>query len=128
MSNEWTNGFWAMPPCSVCCESCFCPCLTFGKTHEIRKGNLEPESVNTACLCYTFGCVTGIFPVILCIERGRIRNQYGIEGGVCGDFWGSTCCTGNVLIQSELETIARSVPAAPPQPYQTVDAMSYAAQ
>jgi hypothetical protein len=37
---------------------------------------------------------------------------------------------GNVLVQAELETVARAQnPAAAPQePYQTVDAMRYAAQ
>ncbi|KAL3490048.1 hypothetical protein BJX62DRAFT_238502 [Aspergillus germanicus] len=61
----------------------------------------------------------------MCIERQRIRKQYGIEGGVCGDCWGSMCCVGNVLTQSELETIARTqnAPAAPQEPYQTVDGM-----
>ncbi|KAL2793370.1 PLAC8 family protein [Aspergillus keveii] len=130
MSNEWTHGFCAVPPCSLACESCFCLCVVFGRTHERSRGNIEPESVNLACLCYTVGCITGFFPLILCIERQRIRKQYGIEGGVCGDCWGSACCMGNVLVQAELETVARAQnPAAAPQePYQTVDAMRYAAQ
>ncbi|KAL3461669.1 PLAC8 family protein [Aspergillus heterothallicus] len=125
MPSDWTQSFWAMPSCGLCYESCFCPCLLYGRTHERRKGNTEPSSVNTACLCFTFGCIAGLFPLILCIERGGIRKQYDIDGGVCGDFCGSVCCMGNVLIQSERETIART---APPQQYQVVDPMRYGAQ
>ncbi|KAJ0422028.1 hypothetical protein BJY00DRAFT_94541 [Aspergillus carlsbadensis] len=84
MSTEWTYGFCAVPPCGLACESCFCPCVVFGRTHERSKGTLQPESVNTACLCYTFGCLTGLFPVILCIERQRLRKQYDIEGAYVG--------------------------------------------
>ncbi|KAL4939367.1 hypothetical protein BDV06DRAFT_225107 [Aspergillus oleicola] len=107
MSEDWINGFCACPSLGLCCESCFCPCLTFGRTHDRLEGDEDPSDCNSACLYLALGYLSGFYPLCLIIERRRIRKLYNIKGGICGDFWGSLCCVQNVLVQNENEVISR---------------------
>ncbi|PYH94679.1 PLAC8 family protein [Aspergillus ellipticus CBS 707.79] len=125
MSEQWRNSFWAFPSCDLCCQSCFCPCIVFGRTYERNNGNFEAGSCNVPCLGHAVACSLGLHAVCLCLERRNIRRQYNIEGGICGDFWGSLCCMGNVLMQAETESISRTTQPVTAQPYQTPGGMAY---
>ncbi|KAL3471487.1 PLAC8 family protein [Aspergillus californicus] len=121
MSELWSRGFWALPPLSLCCESCWCPCVLFGRTHGRTQGSYDGNDCNPACMFYLLGCFTGACQLCAWAERHRIRHQYNIQGDMCRDFCASACCTNNVLIQCELESIARNRQ----EPYRTVEGMTY---
>ncbi|KAL4924199.1 PLAC8 family protein [Aspergillus undulatus] len=75
--------------------------------HDRIKGGVDPRDCNNACLYLTLGCITGLYPLCLILERGRVRKMYNIKGGSYGDFWASVCCVQNVLLQNENGVIAR---------------------
>ncbi|KAI9932614.1 hypothetical protein ASPWEDRAFT_166268 [Aspergillus wentii DTO 134E9] len=125
MSEEWHNGFWSCSSCGLCCESCCCPCMVFGRTHERNNGVQDPSSCNGQCMGFAFCCSIGLHSLCLCLERRSIRKQYNIKGGCCGDFWGSMCCHTNVLMQAERESLVRNTPQVTQQ-YKSVGGMSYA--
>ncbi|GMH23333.1 hypothetical protein Nepgr_025176 [Nepenthes gracilis] len=86
------RGQWSTGLCDccfdvpLCCLTCFCPCITFGRIAEITdKGTSScagSGALYTLILALT-GCLCQC--VYSCTYRSKIKNQYGIPASCCGD-------------------------------------------
>ncbi|KAK8583006.1 hypothetical protein V6N13_069771 [Hibiscus sabdariffa] len=79
---------------SIGCTACFCPCITFGQIAEItNKGSTSCGA--SAALYASIFFITGCPGLYSCFFRSRLRKQYNLEGGTCGDcmrhFWCEPC-------------------------------------
>jgi hypothetical protein len=61
------------------------------------------------------------------INRGALRERYGIEGSSLGDFAVACCCTCNRLVQEDNESIIRTTGVNPKtnRPYVSPVQMSH---
>ncbi|KAI9655703.1 MAG: hypothetical protein M1829_000615 [Trizodia sp. TS-e1964] len=107
----WHTSFWeCFLPVDLCLITCFCPCVTFGKTHHrTRKGaSLEGFSpVNASCLGFWASGCFGLHFIPSLMQRGDIRAKNNIGGNMIEDCLLSYCCGCCTLIQSEKEAIYR---------------------
>ncbi|KAK3904494.1 PLAC8 family-domain-containing protein [Staphylotrichum tortipilum] len=108
--HEWQDGLCDICDGGHCMEGCFCPCLLVNKTDELIE---EPDAKKVhGCGVWCIGhfCLNlcgGFGGVLSCIQRTKIRKRYGIEGGVCGDFWRNLCCPCCSVIQQYKEVEKR---------------------
>jgi Cys-rich protein (TIGR01571 family) len=101
-NNGSGNGAWqhsifgCFDNCYVCCCSYFCPCYVVGKV---------AESVGASCCCHSliFCLFTPLSLCCQCSIRGRVRQQHGIEGSLCGDVCCTLFCTFCALAQEAME-------------------------
>ncbi|KAG8098841.1 hypothetical protein GUJ93_ZPchr0013g37427 [Zizania palustris] len=106
-SVEWSSGLLhGGGDCGLWCTTCWCPCITFGRVAEIvDRGS---TSCSTSAALYGLLCHLGGFQWIYSsMYRGKLRAQYGITGGPCGDCCVHFFCERCALRQEYRELVAR---------------------
>ena len=93
---EWRHGLMGcFGNLGVCIITYFVPCYTFGK---------NAEALGNGCCCHALLFLVPILNIILHVQqRGRIRDEKGIDGGCCGDALVSIFCMCCALIQEAQE-------------------------
>jgi len=81
--------------CGVCIITFFAPCITVGR---VAEGLGESFCYN--CICF-FVPFVDLF--ILVTQRGKLRQQQGIDGGLLTDVLVTLCCTGCMICQMGAE-------------------------
>ncbi|KAG2321349.1 hypothetical protein Bca4012_055618 [Brassica carinata] len=104
---EWSTGFCGcFSDCSSCCMTCCCPCVTFGRIAEIVD-----QGSSTCCMAgamYFLSLFSGCGSVFMsCKYRTKMRKQYKIKGGECGDFLKNLFCERCALTQAYRELTIR---------------------
>ncbi|KAK8567528.1 hypothetical protein V6N13_105492 [Hibiscus sabdariffa] len=100
---QWSVGFCdCLSDMKTCCTACWCPCITFGQIAEIAdKGS---TSCGTSGALYTLIMfITGCPCLYSCFYRSKLRNQYNLKGGGCGDCMRHFCCETCALTQEYRE-------------------------
>ncbi|XP_026383719.1 protein PLANT CADMIUM RESISTANCE 2-like [Papaver somniferum] len=99
----WSTGLCGcFDDCSSCCLTCWCPCITFGRTSEI----LDRGSSSCGCngTLYTIIAVlTGCSWIYSCTYRAKFRKNYNLEGNGCTDCLIHFCCQSCALCQEYRE-------------------------
>uniref|UniRef100_A0A7C9DYA4 Uncharacterized protein n=1 Tax=Opuntia streptacantha TaxID=393608 RepID=A0A7C9DYA4_OPUST len=72
---------------SLCCQTCWCPCITFGQIAEIVDKGSPTCGVSGTLYALLLG-FTGCQWIYSCTYRSKLKVQYGIEDDCCED-----CCT-----------------------------------
>lgn len=135
---SWKYGLCDFGEIGVCCTGIWCPCIIYGKTQyrlSQRSQRKDPTNMlgfsmfNGACAAFAVLC--GCNFVLAAIQHSRVRQAYGIPGGVGSDFARACCCCCCTLTQDEKEikfreTRARS-PAVPAMQYASPEGMNFAA-
>lgn len=102
----WSSGLCdCCSDCSTCCLTCWCPCITFGRIAEIvDKGSSSCGA--TGALFFVISSLTGCGCLYSCTYRSKMRRQYMLKEGPCGDCLVHFCCESCALCQEyrELET------------------------
>ncbi|KAJ7643320.1 PLAC8-domain-containing protein [Mycena polygramma] len=110
---EWSHGFFGcFEECGTCCFACVCPCVVYGKNKQ-RLSHLQSENsphpdggdfCSVPCWAhFALNAVTSLGCILACMNRGEVRERYGIDGGGCGDCCGSYCCHACDLTQVSRE-------------------------
>lgn len=71
----------------LCCLTCWCPCITFGRIAEIVDKGSSSCGVSGA-LYSLIMVIAGCQWIYSCTYRSKMKAQYGIPENSCGD-----CCT-----------------------------------
>ncbi|KAM3279704.1 hypothetical protein ACQJBY_046837 [Aegilops geniculata] len=103
----WSSGlFDCFDDCGLCCLTCWCPCITFGKVAEIvDRGS---TSCGTSGALYALlGSLTGCHWIYSCTYRSKMRAQYALPDEPCCDCCVHFCCEPCGLIQQYKELKAR---------------------
>lgn len=120
---EVDKGQWAATLCGcrgdlgLCCQTCWCPCVTFGQVAEIvdegRTSCCEQAAV------YALLCAVGIPCVYSSLWRQKLRRKFQLDsgsccccGGCCGrceDFCVHCCCGACALCQEHRELQSRGL-------------------
>ncbi|XP_026380905.1 protein PLANT CADMIUM RESISTANCE 2-like [Papaver somniferum] len=98
----WSTGLCGcLDDCSSCCLTCWCPCITFGRTSEI----LDRGSSSCGCngTMYTLIAVLGCTWIYSCQYRAKFRKTYNLEGNCCTDCLTHFCCQSCALCQEYRE-------------------------
>uniref|UniRef100_A0A0D9ZFA4 Uncharacterized protein n=1 Tax=Oryza glumipatula TaxID=40148 RepID=A0A0D9ZFA4_9ORYZ len=106
-SAAWSTGLCdCFDDCSLCCMTCWCPCITFGRVAEIvDRGS---TSCGTGGALYGLLCAfTGCQWIYSCTYRGKMRTQYGLAEAGCADCCVHFCCEPCALCQEYRELVAR---------------------
>ncbi|CAO2817213.1 unnamed protein product [Amaranthus hypochondriacus] len=79
---------------SVCCLTCFCPCITFGRIAEIvDEGSSSCEG--SGALYLLIRMFTSCHWIYSCTYRSKMKAQYGMPEDSCADccthFWCESC-------------------------------------
>ncbi|EAS32318.3 uncharacterized protein CIMG_03342 [Coccidioides immitis RS] len=108
-SSEWSHSFWACcSPVDKCLCACLLPCCLFGRTQSRLQNPAEkPSSFNGMCCGWCCLSMVGCSCILQGLQRGRMRDQYGINGSTFMDFFASCCCPCCGLLQEEKEAVAR---------------------
>lgn len=140
MGGTWKHGLCDFSDIGVCCTGILCPCILYGKTQyrlSQKSERKDPTNVlgysifNGACLAFSVLC--GCNMILAVIQHSRVRQAYGIRGGVGTDFARAGCCCCCTLAQDEKEikyreTKARSQPGlVAPMQYMSPKGMDFAA-
>ncbi|XVF85413.1 hypothetical protein PTKIN_Ptkin17bG0116100 [Pterospermum kingtungense] len=81
----WSVGFCdCLSDMKTCCIACWCPCITFGQIAEIvDKGSTSCGASGALYTLIMF--ITGCPCLYSCFYRSKLRKQYMLKGGGCGD-------------------------------------------
>uniref|UniRef100_K4ALR5 Uncharacterized protein n=1 Tax=Setaria italica TaxID=4555 RepID=K4ALR5_SETIT len=86
-TSQWSSGlFDCFDDCGLCCLTCWCPCITFGRVAEIvDRGatSCGTSGALYALLAYLTGCQW----IYSCTYRSKMRAQFGLPENPCCD-----CC------------------------------------
>jgi Cys-rich protein (TIGR01571 family) len=122
-------------PIDECILTCFCPCVTFGKTHHRtrKSATLEGYSpINASCLGFWASSWFGVHWIPMLMQRGDVRAKYNLEGTMMEDCLRAYYCGCCDLIQVEKEAVYRSSEAGgnvvAQQYQQPTEEMSYPAK
>uniref|UniRef100_A0A803LKN4 Uncharacterized protein n=2 Tax=Chenopodium quinoa TaxID=63459 RepID=A0A803LKN4_CHEQI len=78
----------------LCCLTCWCPCITFGRIAEIVDKGSSSCGVSGA-LYSLIMVVAGCQWIYSCSYRSKMKKQYGIPENCCADccthFWCESC-------------------------------------
>ncbi|KAL2896451.1 Protein PLANT CADMIUM RESISTANCE 2 [Bienertia sinuspersici] len=78
----------------LCCLTCWCPCITFGRIAEIVDQGSSSCGVSGA-LYSLIMVFAGCQWIYSCTYRSKMKAQYGMPESTCGDccthFWCETC-------------------------------------
>ncbi|KAF8474618.1 PLAC8 family-domain-containing protein [Kalaharituber pfeilii] len=113
INGEWETGFCScFSPIGTCCLGAWCPCILYGRTHHRleHNGSLDGYSCCNSSCCF-YGCLTILPPlntILGYIQRKKIREQYGLSGGCCGDCVRHCYCSCCALIQEEKEVVRKT--------------------
>ena len=102
---QFSNGFCTVcsscstcSTCSTCCLEWWCPSVVYGHTRQRLHNPLIPKEQLSRCndSCWAFGIVmTFCYPLQCffgCLQRGELREKYGIKGNVCVDCLAHSFC------------------------------------
>ena len=84
--------------CGTCCLGCWCPCILYGQTRARLQNPYLPREQLPGCSgsCCGFAAVLLFCAPFQCIfgwlQRGDIRERYGIEGDACVDCLAHSFC------------------------------------
>ncbi|KMT18519.1 hypothetical protein BVRB_2g026580 isoform A [Beta vulgaris subsp. vulgaris] len=87
---------------SLCCLTCWCPCITFGRIAEIVDKGSSSSGTNGAIyslLMFLSGCHF----MYSCMYRSKMRAQFGMPEDNCRDFVAHFCCERRALCQEYRE-------------------------
>ncbi|KAJ4710550.1 protein PLANT CADMIUM RESISTANCE 2-like [Melia azedarach] len=99
----WSTGLCdCCDDISICCLTCWCPCVTFGRIAEIvDKGS---TSCGVSGVLYAIIlCLTGCSCLYSCFYRSKLRGQYFLEENPCTDCCIHCCCEECALCQEYRE-------------------------
>eukprot|EP01090_Pellita_catalonica_P003984 TRINITY_DN1372_c0_g1_i1.p1 TRINITY_DN1372_c0_g1~~TRINITY_DN1372_c0_g1_i1.p1 ORF type:complete len:121 (-),score=4.00 TRINITY_DN1372_c0_g1_i1:70-432(-) len=103
--SEWNEGLCG---CFSDLESCFCswccPCVQIGRNYEAIG---EGECLTCAIIFVAIECFTGLACLHHMVERGKVRDKYGIEGSPVMDLLCAWCCSCCSLAQEAREIKSR---------------------
>jgi len=126
---SWSFGlFECFSPKDTCCLACFCPCIMNGKIYDhIRNDNAESNGINLQCFLYALLLPSGFNTLLSCVNRGSVREKYGIEGNEARDCAIAWCCSCNAMVQEYNELILRETGVNPQNnlPYTSPAPMSH---
>ncbi|XP_011078432.2 protein PLANT CADMIUM RESISTANCE 2-like [Sesamum indicum] len=83
---------------SVCCLTCWCPCITFGRIAEIVDRGSTSCGISGALYSMIL-CVSGCSCLYSCFYRSKLRGQYFLEERPCTDCCVHCCCETCALCQ-----------------------------
>ncbi|XP_021760005.1 protein PLANT CADMIUM RESISTANCE 2-like isoform X2 [Chenopodium quinoa] len=79
---------------SLCCMTCWCPCITFGRIAEIVDRGSSSCGVSGALYALLLG-LTGFQSIYSCAYRSKMKAQMGMPedcfGDCCIHFWCEYC-------------------------------------
>ncbi|KAL6638203.1 hypothetical protein ACP70R_025775 [Stipagrostis hirtigluma subsp. patula] len=94
-ATTWSSGlFDCFSDPALCCLTCWCPCITFGRVAEIvDRGS---SSCGTSGALYALLLtLTGCQWIYSCTYRSKMRAQYNLPDSACADccvhFWCEPC-------------------------------------
>ncbi|CAN6297163.1 unnamed protein product [Urochloa humidicola] len=106
-ASQWSSGlFDCFDDCGLCCLTCWCPCITFGRVAEIvDRGatSCGTSGALYALLAYFTGCQW----IYSCTYRSKMRAQFGLPENPCCDCCVHFCCEPCALCQHYKELKAR---------------------
>ncbi|KAK3148845.1 hypothetical protein QOZ80_3AG0209440 [Eleusine coracana subsp. coracana] len=104
---QWSSGlFDCFDDCGLCCLTCWCPCITFGRVAEIVDRGAS--SCGTSGALYALlGALTGCQWIYSCTYRQKMRAQFGLADAPCCDCCVHFCCEACALCQEYKELKAR---------------------
>ncbi|KAL8218691.1 hypothetical protein R6Q57_022064, partial [Mikania cordata] len=106
--DQWSSGLLnCCSDVSLCCITCWCPCITFGRIAEAvddGKTSCVTSSWIHALLTYTIGCGW----VYSLTYRSKIRKQYMLDGSNFRDCSAHFCCERCALCQEYRELLQRA--------------------
>ncbi|XP_071739274.1 cell number regulator 10-like [Rutidosis leptorrhynchoides] len=100
---KWSTGLCdCCDDASNCCETCWCPCITFGEIADIiDKGTVSCE---LHALLYSLICYLTSFQWIYSwLYRSKMRQQYNLPQEPCHDCCVNFCCEKCALCQEYRE-------------------------
>lgn len=107
-TEEWaTKLCGCCSDCDVCCQTCCCPCVSFGQIAEIVDDGQTTCAVQGAI--YGLLCSIGIPCVYSFMWRQKLRRKFRLEKGACGDFCVHCCCGSCALCQEHRELQRRGL-------------------
>ncbi|VAI39412.1 unnamed protein product [Triticum turgidum subsp. durum] len=103
----WSSGlFDCFDDCGLCCLTCCCPCITFGKVAEIVDRGATSCGTSGA-LYVLLASLTGCHWIYSCTYRSKMRAQYALPDAPCCDCCVHYCCEPCALVQEYKELKAR---------------------
>ncbi|KAF8425200.1 PLAC8 family-domain-containing protein [Tirmania nivea] len=111
LSEKYKHSAWSgLSEIGICCTGCWCPCILYSRTkHRLKtspNSNLNDfQSCNPHCMAFCI--LSPVSWVFTFLQRTRIRENYRLEGTVCGDCMRAYCCSCCTLIQDEREVMER---------------------
>ncbi|KAL3830967.1 hypothetical protein ACJIZ3_019769 [Penstemon smallii] len=99
----WSTGLCdCFDDVSICCLTCWCPCITFGRISEIIDRGSTSCGVSGALYSMIL-CVSGCSCLYSCFYRSKLRGQYFLEERPCTDCCVHCCCETCALCQEYRE-------------------------
>ncbi|KAL1551240.1 Protein PLANT CADMIUM RESISTANCE 11 [Salvia divinorum] len=87
---------------NICCLTCCCPCVAFGRIAEIVDRGSTSCGVSGALYSMIF-CMSGCSCLYSCFYRSKLRGQYFLEEQPCTDCCVHWCCETCSLCQEYRE-------------------------
>eukprot|EP01061_Rhynchopus_euleeides_P044379 TRINITY_DN7780_c0_g1_i2.p2 TRINITY_DN7780_c0_g1~~TRINITY_DN7780_c0_g1_i2.p2 ORF type:complete len:143 (+),score=49.51 TRINITY_DN7780_c0_g1_i2:142-570(+) len=108
--SDWSTGVCGcMGDTGVCCDVICCPMCQLARTAAAIEG--RSNDANWGCcviMTLATGCLGYIVPwCVTCNQRGKIRGQYGLAGGSCGDCIVTMFCEPCAQCQHHKELLIR---------------------
>ncbi|GMH23335.1 hypothetical protein Nepgr_025178 [Nepenthes gracilis] len=100
---KWSSGLCGC--CSdvpLCCLTCWCPCIAFGRIAEIVDKGTSSCGMSGALYALLMSLV-GCQWIYSCTYRTKIKQQYGIPANTCSDCCVHWCCESCALAQEYRE-------------------------
>lgn len=102
LTGEWTTDLCGCcSDCDLCCQTCWCPCVSFGQITEVLDEGRSSCFVQGTI--YALLCTIGVPCVYSYRWRQRLRRKYMLEKGCCGDFCLHCCCGWCAICQEHRE-------------------------
>jgi Cys-rich protein (TIGR01571 family) len=101
--STWSTGlFDCFSDPALCCLTCCCPCITFGRIAEIVDKGTTP-CIASGGVYLLLSYLTGCGCMFSCCYRSKMKNQYNMEKDPCGDCLVHFCCESCALCQEYRE-------------------------
>jgi Cys-rich protein (TIGR01571 family) len=109
-ASQWSSGLLDCfdDDCGLCCVTCWCPCVTFGRVAEIvdrRAASCGASGALYALLQYLTCCHW----IYSCAYRSKMRAVFGLPESPCCDCCVHFCCEPCALCQQYRELKARGL-------------------
>eukprot|EP00245_Coleochaete_scutata_P012806 TRINITY_DN5020_c0_g1_i1.p1 TRINITY_DN5020_c0_g1~~TRINITY_DN5020_c0_g1_i1.p1 ORF type:complete len:159 (-),score=16.30 TRINITY_DN5020_c0_g1_i1:691-1128(-) len=101
-SRPWSSGlFSCCDDVSLCCLTCWCPCVTAGQIVDIVEQGQTSCAIGGAI--YGVLMYIGVPCIYSCGYRTKMRAKYGLMVEPCNDFLVHCCCETCALCQEHRE-------------------------